>query len=356
MDGYMNAPRSLRSDARPTAVIAGGAGFLGSNLCRRLISLGYRVTCIDNLQTGELDNLKSLARHPHFCFIDHDVCDEIPAGIEADIVFNLACAASPPKYQADPVHTMMTSVMGTRNLLDHAVAKGARFFQASTSEVYGDPKEHPQRESYLGNVNPCGPRACYDEGKRAAEALCFDYRRTKGADIRVARIFNTYGPNMSPDDGRIISNFICQALKGQSLTIYGDGQQTRSFCYVDDLIDGVLALTQLDDPPAGPINLGNPHEFTISELAEIVMATTNSTASVAYHPLPEDDPTRRRPDIARAEQLLDWRPGTTLAQGLPPTIAWFSEKLACDGDLLHRTRKIAATQRAPRRSLRAAKG
>lgn len=351
----MNALRPLGSRKRPSALVAGGAGFLGSNLCRRLSSLGYHVTCVDNLQTGALDNLSDFVREPAFRFVRHDVCEEIPTELEADVVFNLACAASPPKYQADPIHTMMTSVLGTRNLLNYAVASNARFLQASTSEVYGDPKEHPQREAYLGNVNPCGPRACYDEGKRAAEALCFDYRRTMGADVRVARIFNTYGPNMSPDDGRIVSNFICQALKGQSLTIYGDGTQTRSFCYVDDLVDGLMALINLDDAPAGPVNLGNPHEFTVLELAEMVIGSVDSTASVVYHPLPEDDPTRRRPDIAFAQQLLRWEPCTSLARGLPPTIAWFSDKLSADGALLRCTNKTGAVYLASRESLREAK-
>ena len=249
----------------------------------------------------------------------------------------------------------MTSVVGTRNLLELACAAHARFVQASTSEVYGDPKEHPQREAYHGNVNPCGPRACYDEGKRAAEALCFDYRRTRNADIRVARIFNTYGPNMSPDDGRIVSNFICQALEGRSLTIYGNGGQTRSFCYVDDLIDGLMALAEIEQAPDGPVNLGNPTEFTVRELADIVLTTVNSGASVVYRPLPEDDPTRRRPDIAYAERLLAWRPVTTLTEGLPPTIAWFAGKLAKDTLALRHRQNIFSQRIRPIGSARQAK-
>ena len=340
----MHAPRQPGNAPIPSALVAGGAGFLGSNLCERLLSDGYRVLCIDNLQTGNLDNIAGFAKHPRFSSIEHDICEPLPADLHADIVFNLACAASPPKYQADPVHTMMTSVLGTRNLLDKAVACGARFVQASTSEVYGDPKEHPQAESYLGNVNPCGPRACYDEGKRAAEALCFDYMRTKDANVRVARIFNTYGPRMSPDDGRIVSNFVCQALLGQPMTIYGDGKQTRSFCFVDDLIEGLMALGDLDEAPDAPINLGNPDEFTILELAELVLAATGSTSTLVYRPLPTDDPTRRRPDITRASLFLDWKPATSIAEGLSPTIAWFADKLTSDGATLQRSRREISRQ------------
>jgi UDP-glucuronate decarboxylase len=330
----MHAPRQPGNAPTLSALVAGGAGFLGSNLCERLLSEGFRVVCIDNLQTGHRENIAGFESDPRFEFIRHDICDPLPAELAADIVFNLACAASPPKYQADPIHTMMTSVMGTRNLLDKAVACGARFVQASTSEVYGDPKEHPQVETYLGNVNPCGPRACYDEGKRAAEALCFDYMRMKGADVRVARIFNTYGPRMSPDDGRIVSNFVCQALQGQPLTVYGDGNQTRSFCFVDDLIAGLMALGDLADAPDAPINLGNPHEFTIRELAELVLSATSSASTIVYRPLPTDDPTRRRPDITRARRFLNWKPATPISKGLSPTIAWFAEKLTSDGIIM----------------------
>jgi UDP-glucuronate decarboxylase len=335
----MHAPRQPGNAPTLTVLVAGGAGFLGSNLCERLLTDGYRVFCFDNLQTGNLQNLAGFEEDSRFDFIEHDICEPLPTDIHVDIVFNLACAASPPKYQADPVHTMMTSVLGTRNLLDKAVACGARFVQASTSEVYGDPKEHPQVETYLGNVNPCGPRACYDEGKRAAEALCYDYMRTKGADVRVARIFNTYGPRMSPDDGRIVSNFVCQALQGQPLTIYGDGTQTRSFCFVDDLLEGLIALGNLAQAPDAPINLGNPHEFTVLELAERVLAATNSASTIEHRRLPTDDPTRRRPDITRAQQFLNWKPKTSISHGLLPTIAWFTEKLAADRDLLQRSER-----------------
>jgi UDP-glucuronate decarboxylase len=322
----MHAPRNTGKSRAGSALVAGGAGFLGSNLCKALLREGYDVYCLDNLQTGYLENIADFRDDPRFSFLKHDVCEPLPE-LKADLVFNLACAASPPKYQADPVHTMMTSVVGTRHLLDLAVANGARLVQASTSEIYGDPKEHPQREDYLGNVNSCGPRACYDEGKRAAEALCYDYLRTKEADVRVARIFNTYGPNMCPTDGRIVSNFICQALQGQPLTVYGDGEQTRSFCFVDDLIEGLLALGEIADTPDSPINLGNPQEFTVLELAEKVLAATGSASPVVHRPLPKDDPVRRRPDIARADRILNWQPETRLADGLPPTIAWFEKKL-----------------------------
>ena len=280
--------------------------------------------CLDNMQTGDPENLAGLSREPRFSLVEQDVCDPIPATLAVDAIFNLACAASPPRYQADPVHTMMTSVVGTRHLLDHCERHGARFVQASTSEVYGDPKEHPQHEDYWGHVNPTGPRACYDEGKRAAETLCFDYLRGRSVDVRVARIFNTYGPRMRPDDGRIVSNLICQALAGEPLTIYGTGEQTRSFCYVDDLIEGLARLMGATETPDGPVNLGNPDEFTIVELAEMVLDLIDTPSRLVYEPLPTDDPQRRRPNIARAEALLGWRPTAPLADGLPPTIAWFA--------------------------------
>ncbi|WP_372425162.1 UDP-glucuronic acid decarboxylase family protein [Salinarimonas chemoclinalis] len=324
----MNTFRSRSKPRAHTVLVAGGAGFLGSNLCERLIADGERVICLDNMQTGTTQNLAALAREPRFSLVEQDVCDPIPRSLEVDRVFNLACAASPPRYQADPVHTMMTSVMGTRHLLDHCAAHGARFVQASTSEVYGDPREHPQREDYWGHVNPIGPRACYDEGKRAAETLCFDYRRGKGSgdavDVRVARIFNTYGPRMRPDDGRIVSNLICQALADQPLTIYGTGEQTRSFCYVDDMIEGLVRLMRVDPAPEGPVNLGNPGEFTILELAEMVLDLVETTSRLVHEPLPTDDPQRRRPDVSRAETRLGWRPTTPLSAGLPPTIDWFA--------------------------------
>ncbi|WP_075214613.1 UDP-glucuronic acid decarboxylase family protein [Mongoliimonas terrestris] len=319
---------SAKDTAGPTALVAGGAGFLGSHLCEALVRKGWRVIALDNLQTGSASNLARLAREPRFSFIEHDVCDPLPSDVMADRVFNLACAASPPRYQADPIHTMMTSVNGTRHLLDVAARSGGVFVQASTSEVYGDPEQHPQREDYWGNVNTTGPRACYDEGKRAAEALCFDYLRLGRADVRVARIFNTYGPRMQPDDGRIVSNLICQALSGQPLTIYGTGEQTRSFCYVSDMVEGLWRLSDVADNPGGPVNLGNPGEFTINALAAMVTAMTRAGSTVVHQPLPVDDPRRRRPDIGRAEALLGWTPKVQLAKGLPPTIAWFDKLLA----------------------------
>jgi UDP-glucuronate decarboxylase len=303
-------------------LVAGGAGFLGSHLCERLLGEGHTVVCLDNLQTGTSENLCRFERESRFSFVAADVC-ELPARLRADYVYNLACPASPPLYQADPVHTMMTSVVGTRNLLEVARRSGGRMLQASTSEVYGDPEEHPQRESYRGSVNPIGIRACYDEGKRAGEALCFDYRRTYGTDVRVARIFNTYGPRMRPDDGRIVSNLIVQALSGAPLTIYGDGEQTRSFCYVSDLIEGLSRLMAVDPNPEMPVNLGNPEEYTINGLAELVLNLTGSRSGARRLPLPADDPQCRRPDIGRAQALLDWSPKTPVVEGLAATIAWF---------------------------------
>lgn len=310
-----------------TALVAGGAGFLGSHLCDSLFADGWRVICVDNLLTGAPDNLAHLAREPLFDMVQHDVIEPLALkGLEA--VYNLACAASPPRYQADPVHTMMTSVVGTGNLLALAQKNRARFVQASTSEVYGDPLEHPQCESYWGNVNPTGPRACYDEGKRAAEALCFDHLRLGRADVRVARIFNTYGPRMHPQDGRIVSNLIVQALQDSPLTIYGSGRQTRSFCYVSDLVRGLRALADVDENPRRPVNLGNPGEFTILELASLVLEMTGARAGLAFEPLPADDPQRRRPDISTARITLGWTPEVALAQGLAPTIAHFQRCVA----------------------------
>ena len=305
-------------------LISGGAGFLGFHLSHLLLARGHRVLCLDNLQTGSAVNLDSLSASERFTFIETDICQALPPGLQVDAIYNLACAASPPRYQADPVHTMMTSVVGTNNLLKLAERCGARFLQASTSEIYGDPLEHPQKETYWGNVNPTGPRACYDEGKRAAETLCFDYRRMGNVDARVARIFNTYGPNMQDDDGRIVSNLICQALAGEPLTIYGSGSQTRSFCYVSDLVRGLVALMEVEPAPDVPINLGNPNEFTVKALADLVLEQTRSASTIVYHPLPEDDPQRRRPDISQAKALLNWAPEIELAAGLGPTIAWFS--------------------------------
>ncbi len=311
-------------------VVAGGAGFLGSHLCDALLADGAHVVCVDSFGTGRRDNLRHLAREPRFDLVEADVIEPLPARLRPDAVFNLACAASPPLYQADPEHTMLTNVLGTRNLLRLAEASGARFLQASTSEVYGDPESHPQAESYWGNVNPTGPRACYDEGKRAAEALCFDFARGRRAEVRVARIFNTYGPRMRADDGRVVSNVVTQALAGDDITVYGEGHQTRSFCYASDLIEGLLRLMAhertLGGPPPGPVNLGNPVELTVADLVERVVALTGSRSKVVNRPLPEDDPKRRRPDISRAAALLGWAPRTTLDAGLRATVAWFAEE------------------------------
>jgi UDP-glucuronate decarboxylase len=306
-------------------LIAGGAGFIAYHLTRKLIESGYRVICLDNLLTGSRDNVRDL---PSSDFIEHDVTEPLVIGTPLHAVFNLACAASPRHYQADPIHTMMTCVNGTRNLLELAERNDAVFVQASTSEVYGDPDRHPQREDYRGCVNPIGPRACYDEGKRAAETLCFDFLRLGRADVRVARIFNTYGPRMQADDGRIVSNLIVQALTGLPLTIYGTGEQTRSFCYVSDLVDGLIALMSRKVTPEGPVNLGNPGEFTINELASQVLSLTRSDSPVINMPLPADDPRRRRPDIGYAKRVLNWRPRVPLSEGLLPTIAWFDAKVA----------------------------
>ncbi|WP_201859668.1 UDP-glucuronic acid decarboxylase family protein [Microvirga soli] len=317
-------------------LVAGGAGFLGSHLCDALLSEGAHVVAIDNFQTGRKQNLPHLEREPRFDLIDSDIIKPLPARLRSkrvkfDEIYNLACAASPPHYQADPEHTMLTSVVGTHNLLTFAEEIRARFFLASTSEIYGDPEVHPQTESYWGNVNPTGPRACYDEGKRAAETLTFDFDRSGRADVRVARIFNTYGPRMRADDGRVVSNVICQALAGEDITIYGDGSQTRSFCYVSDLVDGFLRLMAYEDTFPGAVNLGNPVELTVGDLAEKVLAMTGSSSRVVTRPLPIDDPRRRRPDITRAKQLLGWSPRTSLEAGLKSTIAWFSDEAAHDG-------------------------
>jgi UDP-glucuronate decarboxylase len=323
----MNQLRTLQRRFDQVVLVAGGAGFLGSHLCELLIEADCKVYCLDNFLTGSRENLKVLSQHRRFELIEQDVCDPVPRSLRVDAIFNLACAASPPRYQENPVHTMMTSVLGARNLLEHALACNARYVQASTSEVYGDPTEHPQTETYWGNVNPTGPRACYDEGKRAAETLCFDYLRTRRVDVRVARIFNTYGPRMRQDDGRIVSNLICQALTGNPLTIYGSGEQTRSFCYVTDLIRGLSKLMSLEKNPEAPVNLGNPGEFTINELANLVLLLTGSGSPLTYQPLPADDPQRRRPDIGRAQDLLGWNPEVALSEGLPPTIEWFQTNL-----------------------------
>jgi UDP-glucuronate decarboxylase len=320
--------------AKPkVALVAGGAGFIGSHLIDALLAEGATVTCLDSYLTGRPQNLRHLAGEARFDFVEADVVDELPRSVARTRfthVYNLACAASPPHYQADPEHTMLTNVLGTRNLLRLAEAHGARFLLTSTSEVYGDPEQHPQTESYRGWVSCTGPRACYDEGKRAAETLAFDYQRLGRAEVRVARIFNTYGPRMRPDDGRVVSNVICQALAGEDITIYGDGSQTRSFCYVSDLVDGLMGLMDsgVED---GPVNLGNPVELTVRDLAERVLRMTGAKSKLAYRPLPVDDPRRRRPDIARARTLLGWQPRVPLQQGLEATAAWFAQDRAWTG-------------------------
>jgi UDP-glucuronate decarboxylase len=310
--------------AGKTALVAGGAGFIGSHLCARLLRDRMRVICLDNLSSGAVENIHELRQGSALEFIHHDVTEKLPRNLHADLVINLACPASPPLYQIDPVHTMMTNVVGTNHLLELAAKCGARFLQASTSEVYGDPVVHPQTESYHGNVNPTGPRACYDEGKRAAETLCFDYLRQGKVDTRLARIFNTYGPLMRPTDGRVISNMVSQALENRPITIYGDGTQTRSFCYVDDLLDGLLALLRHPKQVPHPVNLGNPFETNMLNLADAVIQLTGATSGVVRMPLPKDDPRRRRPDISLARELLGWKPKVPLTTGLRRTIDWMS--------------------------------
>jgi len=311
---------------RKVAMVTGGAGFLGSHVCDRLVAEGARVLCVDNLMTGRRANVAHLRSVPGFLLIEADVAETLP-NVEVDEIWNLACPASPPSYQEDPVHTMMTNVLGMKHCLDLARRTGARVFQASTSEVYGDPEVHPQVESYRGQVSPIGPRACYDEGKRAAETLCFDYQRSYGVDVRVARIFNTYGPRMSPRDGRVVSNFIVHALLDEPLELYGDGSQTRSFCFVDDLVEGFFRLMRGSSRVTGPVNLGNPGEFTMQELAQLVIEMTGSHSRLSASPLPMDDPRQRRPDIGLAKSLLDWQPTVALREGLAATIAGFREEL-----------------------------
>ncbi len=307
-------------------LVTGGAGFLGSHLCERLIAEGRHVFCLDNTSTGSLENIRALRRHPCFVFLHQDVMT--PIAIEVDEIYNLACPASPVHYQADPVRTTLTSVLGTLNVLRLAQRCGARVLQASTSEVYGDPAVHPQPEAYLGSVNPIGPRACYDEGKRCAESLCFDFHRSHGVTIKVARIFNTYGPRMLENDGRIISNFVVQALRDEPLTVYGDGSQTRSFCYVTDLIEALVRLMATPTTVTGPVNAGNPEEVSVLAVAERVIGFTGSRSPIVFLPLPRDDPARRRPDITEAGRLLAWHPTTRLDEGLPRTIGYFRQRLA----------------------------
>ena len=306
-------------------LITGGAGFLGSHLCERLLDQDHDVLCLDNFFTGRRRNVEHLLEKRRFELIRHDIVDPFKA--EVDRIFNLACPASPVHYQYNPIKTTKTSVMGAINCLGLAKRVQARILQAATSEVYGDPDVHPQPESYRGNVNPIGPRACYDEGKRCAETLFFDYHRENGVDIRVIRIFNTYGPRMCPDDGRVVSNFIVQALKGEDITLYGDGSQTRSFCYVDDLVEGMMRIME-QEKSVGPINLGNPSEFTIRQLAEKVLEKTSSSSRLVEETLPEDDPTQRRPDISLVKSLTDWTPQIELDEGLDKTIAYFKKTLS----------------------------
>ena len=315
----------MRDLVRKRVLVTGGAGFIGSHLCERLLHQGCDVLCVDNFFTGRKANIAHLVGDPYFEVIRHDVC--FPLYLEIDEIYNLACPASPVHYQHDPVQTTKTSVHGAINMLGLAKLTGAKIMQASTSEVYGDQEVHPQPESYWGNVNPIGPRSCYDEGKRCAETLFFDYHRQYGLPIKVARIFNTYGPRMHPDDGRVVSNLVMQALANQPITLYGDGTQTRSFCYVDDLVDGLIRL--MDSPPevTGPVNLGNEGEFSMRALAEVIIELSGSRSELGYHPLPADDPKRRRPDITHADQTLGWRPEVELRRGLAPTIAYFRQLL-----------------------------
>ena len=327
----------MRETNRKRILVTGGAGFLGSHLVEALLAQGHDVLCVDNFYTGTKDNLLGVLSHPRFELLRHDVT--FPLYVEVDEIYNLACPASPVHYQFDPVQTTKTSVHGAINMLGLAKRVKAKIFQASTSEVYGDPTEHPQKENYWGHVNPVGSRSCYDEGKRCAETLFFDYRRQHELPIKVARIFNTYGPRMHPNDGRVVSNFIVQALKGAPITVYGKGRQTRSFCYVSDLIDGFLKLMATDDEFTGPVNLGNPHESTVQELAELVIELCNSPSEIVFEPLPSDDPTRRCPDIALARAMLNWQPKVPLCDGLARTIEYFDALL---------TRPLAAAEAAAR--------
>jgi UDP-glucuronate decarboxylase len=313
----------MKNPTKLRFLVTGGAGFIGSHLCERLLAENHEVLCVDNFFTGTKRNVAHLLANPYFELVRHDIT--FPMYIEVDRIFNLACPASPVHYQNDPVQTTKVNVHGAINMLGLAKRLRARILQASTSEVYGDPTVHPQVESYWGNVNPIGPRACYDEGKRCAETLFFDYHRQHRLEIKVARIFNTYGPRMHPNDGRVVSNFIVQALQGNPITIYGDGNQTRSFCYVDDLVDGLLRLMRSPEAVTGPVNLGNPTESTVAELAQQIVELTNSRSEIVFKPLPVDDPQRRKPDITLATKHLDWQPRVPLADGLMKTIQYFDE-------------------------------
>lgn len=311
-------------------LVTGGVGFLGTNLCLRLLREGHQVIALDNFQTSLAANRTLLMQQKNFQLIEHDVTEKFP-DLDADQLYNLACPASPPKYQLDPVQTMKICVLGMINALDFAAKRNIPVLQASTSEIYGDPEQHPQQEDYRGAVNTLGPRACYDEGKRAAETLCMDYHRTYGTRVKIMRIFNTYGPHMDPEDGRVVSNLICQALRGEQLTMYGDGSQTRSFCYVDDLIDGMMRLMSSADDVTGPVNIGNPGEFTILQLAQEIQKQLQTSTALAFRPLPQDDPKQRRPDIARAKELLSWQPHIALADGIARTVPWFRDLLQSNG-------------------------
>ncbi|HPD46387.1 MAG TPA: SDR family oxidoreductase [Anaerohalosphaeraceae bacterium] len=322
-----------------TALVTGGAGFLGSHLCRRLLDEGREVICVDNFYTGRRANIAQLTSHPRFEVIRHDVC--FPLYVEVDEIYNLACPASPIHYQIDPVQTAKTSVLGAINMLGLAKRTRAKIFQASTSEVYGDPQVHPQNEDYWGNVNPIGIRSCYDESKRCAETLFFDYRRQHGLQIRVARIFNTYGPYMSADDGRVVSTFILQALQGMDITVFGDGDQTRSFCYVDDLIDAIMRFMEYEEDIPGPLNLGNPEETTIVELAQLIIDLAGSKSRIVHRALPADDPVRRKPDITKARKILDWQPRVDLKQGILKTMEYFDHVLSTV-PALHKTASVLA--------------
>jgi len=306
-------------------LVTGGAGFIGSHLCERLLNEGNEVFCMDNLETGSIRNIETFKENPLFHFIQQDVIE--PLDLEVDEIYNFACPASPPRYQKDPVHTLKTSVFGGANLLELATKTNAKIMQASTSEIYGDPMVSPQPESYWGNVNPIGIRSCYDEGKRCAETFFFDFHREFGTRIKVIRIFNTYGPRMDANDGRVVSNFIVQALQNEPLTVYGDGSQTRSFCYIDDLVEGIVRMMETDESITGPINLGNPAEFTVFQLAHLVLQLTGSKGEIQFRPLPEDDPKRRKPDITLAKQILGWEPRVDLRDGLTKTIEYFRKIL-----------------------------
>jgi UDP-glucuronate decarboxylase len=332
----------MKDSSRKRALVTGGAGFLGSHLCERLVAEGHDVLCVDNFYTGTKENLKSLLGNHAFELLRHDVT--FPLYVEVDEIWNLACPASPVHYQFDPVQTTKTSVHGAINMLGLAKRVKARIFQASTSEVYGDPTVHPQKENYWGHVNPVGARSCYDEGKRCAETLFFDYRRQHGLPVKVARIFNTYGPRMHPNDGRVVSNFIVQALKGEPITVYGKGRQTRSFCYVDDTVEAFVRLMRTDDEFTGPVNIGNPHECTMLELAERIVELTASASRIVFEPLPADDPARRCPDIQLAKAMLGWEPKVPLAEGLRATIDYFERQLTA------RAASSAAARPATRRA------